>query len=92
MQIINRLFVTGVALLLATSILTACGGKEERKAKYLERGKVYLAEKNYDKAMIEFKNVLQIDPKSAEGYFYLGRVEEKKQNWSSSSGYCSRMC
>ena len=42
MQIINRLFVTGVALLLATSILTACGGKEERKAKYLERGKVYL--------------------------------------------------
>ena len=63
MQRMNRLFVTGVALLLAASLLTACGGKEERKAKYLEKGKAYLAEKNYDKAEIEFKNVLQIDPK-----------------------------
>ena len=60
MRIINRLFVTGVTVLLAVSLLTACGGKEERKAKYLERGKAYLAEKNYEKARIEFKNVLQI--------------------------------
>ena len=86
MQRMNRLFVTGVALLVAASFLTACGGKEERKAKYLERGKAYLAEKNYDKAEIEFKNVLQIDPKSAEGFLYLGQVEEKDQNWSRAFG------
>ena len=28
-------------------VLTACGGAEERKAKYMEKGKEYFAEKNY---------------------------------------------
>ncbi|HHJ14072.1 MAG TPA: tetratricopeptide repeat protein, partial [Gammaproteobacteria bacterium] len=58
----------GLGVVLASIIvlgLAGCGGKEERKAAYLERGKAYLAEKNFDKAKIEFKNVLQIDPKDA---------------------------
>ena len=69
-------------LLLAVSLLSACGGKEERKARYLEKGKSYLLQKNYDKARIEFKNVLQIDPKDAEAYQLLGEVEEATQSWS----------
>ncbi len=72
--------------MLLAGLLLSCGGKEERKAKYLERGKTYLAEKNYDKARIEFKNVLQIDPKDAQGYLYLGQVEEKGQNWAKAFG------
>ncbi len=86
MQRNKRLGFASLVLLLTTSLLVACGGKEERKAKYLEKGKAHLAEKNYDKARIEFKNVLQIDPKSAQGYLYLGQVEEKKQNWSRAFG------
>ncbi len=60
--------------------LLSCGGAEERKAKYLERAKSYLAEKNYDKARVELKNVLQIDPKYAEAYFLMGQVDEQKQD------------
>ncbi len=56
----------------------ACGGKEERKAAYLEKGKVYLEEGNLDKAKIEFKNVLQIDPKFAEAHYLMGLMEERK--------------
>ena len=65
------------AVLLFVLMLAGCGGAEERKAKYLERGKTYFEEENYDKARVEFKNVLQIDPKSPGPYFYLGKIAEK---------------
>ena len=64
-----------VASFLAASLL-ACGGADERKLKYLEKGKVYLEDKNYEKARIELKNVLQIDPKFAEAYFLMGQISE----------------
>ena len=67
-------------LVSLTVVLVACGGKEERKAAYLEKGKVYLEEGNLDKAKIEFKNVIQIDPKYAEAYYYMARVEELSKN------------
>ncbi len=38
------------------------------------RGKAFIAEENWDKARVEIKNVLQIDPKSAEAYYLLARV------------------
>ncbi len=72
--------VTGLTKLTTASILVvtlaACGGADERKVKYLEKGKAYLTEKNYDKARIELKNVLQIDPKFAEAYYLMGQIEE----------------
>jgi len=76
-------FISGLTKFSAVSILVfsllACGGAEERKAKYLEKGKAYLEENNLDKAKIEFKNVLQIDPKFAEAYYYMGLLEEKNK-------------
>lgn len=66
-------------------ILTACGGAEERKAKYMEKGKNYFVEKNYDKAKIEFKNVMQIDPKFAEAYYYIGQIEEQSRDLQKSA-------
>ncbi|VAW56587.1 hypothetical protein MNBD_GAMMA07-2713 [hydrothermal vent metagenome] len=69
------------ASILAAS-LTACGGADERKVKYLEKGKAYIEQKNYSKARIEFKNVLQIDPKYAEAYFYMGQLNERKKELS----------
>lgn len=78
---IKQILVVGLILLLS-----ACGGAEERKANYLEKGKNYLSEKNYDKARIEFKNVLQIDPKYAEGYFYIGQIEEHNKELAKAVG------
>ncbi len=86
MRAFNGLLQKLLIVALTVGLLSACGGKEERKAKYLEKGKVYLAEKNYDKAKIEFKNVLQIDPKTAEAFYHLGEIEEQSQNWSKAFG------
>ncbi len=77
-------------LCLATVIAVGCGGAEQRKAKYLARGKEYLTQENYDKADVELKNVIQIDPKNAEAYFLIGQVDEKKQDWQSAFGNYSK--
>jgi len=80
-HLISGLINFTAASILAAS-LTACGGADERKVKYLEKGKAYIEQKNYDKARIEFKNVLQIDPKYAEAYFYMGQLNERKKELS----------
>ena len=67
------------ALLLICALLAGCGGAEGRKAKYLERSKSYIASQNFDKATIELKNVLQIDPKNGEAYYLLAQIEEKNK-------------
>jgi len=70
------------ALLLAISVaMFGCGGKEERLAAHLEKGKAYYEQANYDKARVELRNVLQIEPKSADAYYLLGLIEEQQQNW-----------
>ncbi|MDH5570714.1 MAG: tetratricopeptide repeat protein, partial [Gammaproteobacteria bacterium] len=70
--------------------LASCGGADERKDKYLEKGKAYLESNNLDKARIEFKNVLQIDPKDAEVYFYMGLLEEKNNEPNKAYGFYNK--
>jgi len=77
-HLITELTKFTMTSVLAVS-LASCGGAEDRKEKYLEKGKIFLEEKNYKKARVEFKNVLQIDPKYAEAYFYMGKLEEENR-------------
>lgn len=73
----NRVFRFIQTILISAAII-ACTGPDERKAEYLDRGKQFLDEGNYAKARIEIKNVLQIDPKTAEAYLLMGQIEEKE--------------
>lgn len=73
----NTKLILCVALIVT---LTSCGGAEERKSVYMEKAKSFMKTENFDKARIELKNVLQIDPKNAEAYFQLGLLLEKKNN------------
>ena len=59
----------------------ACGGPEERKAKYFSLAHEYVASANYPKARVALKNVLKIDPKDADAYYLFAQVEEKEKNW-----------
>jgi len=68
-----------LSILVMALLVTACGAHEQA-AKYLEKGKEFYQEGNYDKARIELKNTLQIDPKSIEGHYYLGLTYEQQQN------------
>ena len=59
----------------------ACSGGEERQAKYFERAQQFYDEGNYEKAKIEAKNVLQINPRHAQGRYLMALLEERKKNW-----------
>jgi tetratricopeptide (TPR) repeat protein len=74
---ISRLFVA----CLLTIIVVACGGAEEREAKYLSRGKALYEQGDLVKARLEFQNALQINPKGAEGLYYLGLINEAQGEW-----------
>ncbi|MCU7841647.1 MAG: tetratricopeptide repeat protein [Candidatus Thiodiazotropha sp. (ex Troendleina suluensis)] len=66
---------------LAVLLLPACSDTVERKDKYFNRGMNLFDQGNFTKARLEFKNVLQIDPKDADAYFMFGQIEEKEENW-----------
>lgn len=70
--------VRWVAIAAMTMAAAACSNGEARKVSYFERGEKYFAEQNYDKARIEARNALQIDPNYVEARFLAGRVAEKK--------------
>ena len=74
------------AALVLAAALAACGGAEQRKAEHTQKAMALFEQGNFEKAAVEFKNVLQIDPKTAAPYYYLGRIEESKKNWREAFG------
>lgn len=66
--------------------LVGCAKTEDKVKNYLASGKTLFEQKNYDKAKIEFKNVIQLDNKNVEAYYHLALIDEEKQNWQSMFG------
>jgi tetratricopeptide (TPR) repeat protein len=66
----------GMALAVA-----ACDDPEARKAEFMEKGKALYEQQDYARARVEFRNVLQMDPKNAQGLYYLGLIREAEGNY-----------
>jgi tetratricopeptide (TPR) repeat protein len=75
-----------ITIVLIAIAMLACGGPEERKAKYRAKAQGYLEAANYPKARVALRNVLKIDPKDADAYFLFAQVEEKEKNWRNAVG------
>ena len=73
----TKRFALYFALFAALALSIAfwgCSSKEEKRNSFLKKGiKLYEAG-DYKKAILEFKNTLQLDPNFAEGYLYLGKT------------------
>ena len=73
-------------LLVMTFALSACSGVDARKHEFLNRGQKYYNEKNYDKARVELRNALQIDPKFVEARYLAGMIAEKRSDIREAAG------
>lgn len=80
-----------IIIIACALALTACGGKESRLQEHLEKGRAFLAQEDFDKARVEFKNVLQINPKNVDGIMAMAQLLEKQQNWGQAAGTYQRV-
>ena len=64
-------------LLVAVGCLTACGGAQSRFDSHMKHGQAYFTKGDYNKASIEFRNAMQIEPKNTEARLSAGRAAEK---------------
>lgn len=84
-------FFRHLSLVLAfTAAVTACDDAADREAKYLERGKELFENGENIKARLEFRNVLQINPKSVEAQYFMGRIAEENANFSAAFQWYKR--
>ena len=78
----NSWLKTTMSVIVTFAVLTTGWGcsqmsAEEKKAEHEKRGQSYFAEEKYREAMIEYKNVVQIDPKDAKAHYQLALIHMK---------------
>ena len=61
-----------LAVLVISLIVAGCGGPDQKKLKFYNKGKVLYEKGDYVKARLEFKNAAQIDPKYSRCLLYVG--------------------
>ncbi|MGD2272550.1 MAG: tetratricopeptide repeat protein, partial [Desulfobacterales bacterium] len=79
-----------VIIPLLAVIALSCGGPEQKKLKYLDKGKELYKAGDYAKARLELKNALQIDPEFLDAYYYLGLVAVKQRDIKKAYKYFSK--
>lgn len=82
-----RIAVWGFLAMTLSVLMTGCDGKEKRIARHLEKGNASFQKADYEKARIEFKNVLKMDPKNISALFAQALVQEKLKNWREAAGF-----
>ncbi len=76
----NRFLFLFPVILLSGFLLTACDSPEEKEAKYIHRGDVLFERGDYDKARVEYKNAVRINPTSADVQYKIGLVDEAQSD------------
>jgi tetratricopeptide (TPR) repeat protein len=66
--------------LAIAALVLGCGSKEDRVQSHLAKSKSLLAGGELDKASVEIRNVLQLDPQRADAYLITGKIEEGRQD------------
>ncbi len=66
------------AVLIFALVLAGCDSVEERVAKHFERGQALLNEGVPVKAILEFRNALQLDDQHAPSHFAIGKLLESR--------------
>ena len=60
-------------------LCVGCASKEEKESKHLERARKYVEKSEFKKAVIEFRNVVQLNPENDAVHYELGETYLKLQ-------------
>jgi len=82
---------TLLVILFIPLFLAACDSAEDRKADYLKKAELLFVEGDYEKAQLEYKNVLQIDPQDVDAQYKLGLIMEQMQDFRAAAGHYARV-
>lgn len=77
----------GLFAVVIMALVMSCGGSKDREQQYLEKAKKYVQEENQEKARVELKNVLQINPKNIEAIYLMAQLAEKDRDWPKMYAY-----
>lgn len=68
-------------LFLAILLLGSCAtDPSKQKLKYLSKGEQYFSQSKYQEAVVEFRNAVQIDPRSTDAHYQLARAYMRLKN------------
>ena len=81
----NTIFTWLIAGIMMMA-LSACDSPEEKAKSHYESGMAFVADGNFVKAGIEFRNALQLKENYADGWYGLALVEENEGNWQKYAG------
>ncbi|HDM76341.1 MAG TPA: tetratricopeptide repeat protein [Deltaproteobacteria bacterium] len=75
-----RVWVVIFVIILGLVLVVGCSSKEEKISSFIKKGNALLEKGDATRAILEFKNALQLDPKNVEAMFALGKayLAEKK--------------
>ena len=86
---IRQWVLVGILLLIAF-LVGSCTSMEGKRDKFLAQGKKLYQKGDFVRARLQFRNALQIDPKFAEGYLWVGKTELKLNNFQGANGSLSK--
>src|SRR5215472_17036807 len=69
-----------ILFLCALAMVGGCGGAKARFASHMQRGEQYVANGVYDKASVEVRNALQIEPRNARARYLNVVVAERRSD------------
>jgi tetratricopeptide (TPR) repeat protein len=75
---------------LALALLGGCDGPAEKKGRLLDEGRALFDQGAHDQARAKFAAVVQIDPRSAEAQWMLGRIALHQRRLASAQRHLTR--
>jgi len=80
----------GLVWLFLLTFLVGCATMEEKRDKFMAKGKEAFTKGDYVAAKLHFRNAIQLDPKFAEAYLWLGKTDLKTENPRGAFGNLSK--
>lgn len=65
-------------IIMSFSLIGCTKTVEQQTAEQLELGQKYLAEANYEEAVIAFSKIIELDPRNLDAYVYLAETYDQK--------------